>query len=658
MSKKFFGIILFTLFVFSSSAINAQELFISYKYLTVNAAYDPMIVVANITLGKHPYCIATNNETNRIYVGVDGGLVVLNGETDQVLAEIPLGDDVVALAVNPLTNRIYAGIYGKNVTVIDGATNLKVGAIPQGLYNSRELAVNPVTNLVYIGDWTVVVGQADSVRVYNGENFQYVTSVALGISTYIERVGVTVNPNTNKVYATWSGNDNLYMIDGYTHTITENVYPSSFSTTVTVNSYTNYVYVGNAVLNGDTLEQVTSGYTGEIKAIDPVHNLLYTVSNYENLCRLNGSTHGVIDSLKLHWTFSSTYDRIAVNPTTFKIYITNYYGNETCVVSAGTPAPDTTPPTTSASYDGLWHTSDFTITLAATDNIGVNATYYRINTGPIENVDANGQPLITTEGAANMLEYWSIDNAGNEELPHNFLTGIKLDKTAPTGFITVNDDNNYTTSTSVTLTLTATDATSGVYHVRYSNGEVWDAEPWEEFSTTKMWSLISGDGTKIVYYQIKDNAGLISITYSDTILLDQTAPVIEVPSREPSDDIQPYQSVKVSVNVTDATSQVKNATLYYTLNDGETWTALPMNNTMSNLYEATIPPQEAGTTVRFKITAYDHAGNNRTLDGEETYCVYQVVPEFPTTATLPLFIILTMLAVTFAKKRFLGKSKT
>ena len=146
---------------------------------------------------------------------------------------------------------------------------------------------------------------ADSVRVYNGENFQFVTSVALGIATYIERVGVTVNPNINKVYATWSGNNSLYMIDGNTHAITENVGPSSFSRTVMVNSYTNYVYVGSAVLNGETLEQVTSGYTGEIKAIDPIHNLLYTVSSYENLCRLDGSTHGVIDSLKLHWTFSS-----------------------------------------------------------------------------------------------------------------------------------------------------------------------------------------------------------------------------------------------------------------------------------------------------------------------------------------------------------------
>ena len=76
-----------------------------------------------------------------------------------------------------------------------------------------------------------------------------------------------------------------------------------------------------------------------------------------------------------------------------------------------------------------------------------------------------------------------------------------------------------------------------------------------------------------------------------------------------------------------------------------------MNHTTSNLYEATIPPQQAGTTVRFKIVAYDHAENTATLDGTEPYCTYQVIPEFPMVMILPLFIILTLLAVMFTRKR-------
>jgi PKD repeat protein len=224
-----------------------------------------------------------------------------------------------------------------------------------------------------------------------------------------------------------------------------------------------------------------------------------------------------------------------------------------------TAIEDFTPPTTIHDYDSLWYTSDFTITLTAVDDwSGVAETYYKINDGPTKTVSVDGQPLIETESANNKLEYWSIDEAGNEELPHKILTGIKLDKTYPT---------------------------------------------------------------------------------------------IETPSRMPDGDVLPDQSVKVSVNVTDAISQVKNVTLYYTINDGETWTDLPMNHTASNLYEATIPPQQAGTTVRFKIVAYDNAGNNRTLDGAEPYCVYQVVPEFPLSLFLPLFMIITLMAVIAYKRK-------
>jgi DNA-binding beta-propeller fold protein YncE len=347
MSKKIFCVILFTLLVFSSFAFHAQESSISYKYLIANAAYDPLTVIANITLGKTPYCIATNDETNRVYVGVEDGLIVINGETDQVIAEIPLGDKVVALAVNPLTNRIYAGIYGSygrrgNLTVIDGATNLKVGEILEHPSNPWMLAVNPVTNLVYIAYPTGVASEPDSVRVYNGENFQFVTSVSLGYSRYFQDVGVTVNPNTNKVYAMYESS--LIMIDGNTHVVTKRI--STYNNEMLmVNSYTNYVYVGNIfAYNGETLEEVTPQlWDTEALAIDSIHNFLYTVSDYGTLSRLNGSTHDLIGyGLALNWKFSATLDQIAVNPQTSKIYITDWSG-QTYVVNAAlleaTPSP-------------------------------------------------------------------------------------------------------------------------------------------------------------------------------------------------------------------------------------------------------------------------------------------------------------------------------
>ncbi len=172
---------------------------------------------------------------------------------------------------------------------------------------------------------------------------------------------------------------------------------------------------------------------------------------------------------------------------------------------------------TANDYNGLWHNTDFTVTLTATNGLNeIVEIHYKINDDPPKTVGIDGQPFMTAESADNKLEYWSVDSTGNEESPHKLLEGIKLDKTAPIGSIQ-NCGDDWTTSTPVTLTLFYSDLTSGVYQVRLSNDGIWDSEPWENPSITKIWTLTSGDGTNSIYYQIKDNAGLISRTYSTTI---------------------------------------------------------------------------------------------------------------------------------------------
>lgn len=94
--------------------------------------------------------------------------------------------------------------------------------------------------------------------------------------------------------------------------------------------------------------------------------------------------------------------------------------------------------------------------------------------------------------------------------------GINMDSTPPTGSISINNGASSTTSSSVALTLTFGDALSGVSSVRYSNDGVFDNEPWEAPLASKAWTLGGGTGTKTVYYQIQDNAGLTSV-FSDSI---------------------------------------------------------------------------------------------------------------------------------------------
>jgi len=79
-------------------------------------------------------------------------------------------------------------------------------------------------------------------------------------------------------------------------------------------------------------------------------------------------------------------------------------------------------------YDGLTHTDEFAIHLTTLNALGgPTGTFYKINNGPTKSVAADGQPLITTQGINNTLEYWSVDSNGIAESPHNMLTGISLE---------------------------------------------------------------------------------------------------------------------------------------------------------------------------------------------------------------------------------------
>jgi hypothetical protein len=198
---------------------------------------------------------------------------------------------------------------------------------------------------------------------------------------------------------------------------------------------------------------------------------------------------------------------------------------------------DNTPPITEDNYDGWWYSADFEIILISTDEeSGVSETYYRINDGLVKAVSIDGQPFITMEGVNNTLEYWSVDKAGNAGFPHNALTGIKLDKTPPTGFIVIDDRASYTITTSVSLTLSANDATSGIAEMQFSNDNVTYTE-WQTYGISKSWTLQGGDGLRRVYVQFRDQAGLVS-TYSDTITLDATPPNITFTFPRPSHEVR------------------------------------------------------------------------------------------------------------------------
>ena len=469
----------------------------------------------------------------RIYIRADGSMDPPNASisrvnnatytlTANIYDEIVVERSSIIVDGNGYTLQGPGSGCGFNLTSISNVTIQKTNIIyfDRGIdlkgCSNITIVGNNISNCSYIGinlyhhsDSNIVNGNVvqntavDGIRLFDSSgnfvsNNSIIRSLNNGVLLYNSSKN-TIEANTI-VEGPWDG---IYVMFGSDDNVFRGNIISNFSYSgiTIVNSTDNIIYHNNFIDNSQQVFFFSSGY------VNFWDNGYPSGGNY-------WSDYEGIDLSPRDGTGDSPYVIDADNQDNFPLM---YLWPQISL--------DETPPNTSDDYDGLWHNSDFVVTLSAVDDLTeIAETHYRINDGPTMNVSRDGQPLINVEGDGNTVEYWSFDNAGNEELPHKILTGIKLDKTAPTGSITANGDAPYTTSTSVMLAVTSADYTSGVYQARYSNDGVWDTELWESPSPTKAWTLLSGDGTKTVYFETKDNAGLVSETYSDTITLDTTPP--------------------------------------------------------------------------------------------------------------------------------------
>jgi len=137
----------------------------------------------------------------------------------------------------------------------------------------------------------------------------------------------------------------------------------------------------------------------------------------------------------------------------------------------------------------------------------------------------------------------------------------------------------------------------------------------------------------------------------EAFFVDDISPEISVPVQEPPENVTAYQNVTVTVSVTEAGSGLYNVTLWYSINNGTTWTSLNMTGFSTNIYQTTIPGHENCTWVTYKIIAYDNNGNQATNDNHEYYYVFHVIPEFPSSIALPLSAIVALLTVIVHKKK-------
>jgi len=299
-------------------------------------------------------------------------------------------------------------------------------------------------------------------------------------------------------------------------------------------------------------------------------------------------------------------------------YIIEYYsiddgGNWDFPIKSQVEYLDNTPPTTTLSIGtpqysvdpDIYVTSATTFNLIATDDgSGVAHTYYRISAGPWSE-----GTLFTVTGLDGTYDYhwYSIDNLGNTETINS--GNVILDNTPPETTLTIgsprytNGGNTYVT-TSTPFTLTASDGTgSGVLYTEYR------INPGSWTSYIGAFTLSGPDGTYVVDYRSTDNLGNVEPTSSETVILDNTPPEVEVVA--PPDGYV-YGQITFTISASDYGSCVNY--VEYSL-DESTWVLTTLNLT-TGYYEA---DWDTSSISDGDYTVYSRAFDNLGNEGRDPY---------------------------------------
>jgi len=168
----------------------------------------------------------------------------------------------------------------------------------------------------------------------------------------------------------------------------------------------------------------------------------------------------------------------------------------------------------------------------------------------------------------------------------------------PTGSIEVNGGAALTNKAAVTLTLSATSPNPPVTQMQFSKNGV-NFFALEPFASTRVATLLPGDGPKTMYVRYVDAAGRISPVFSAPITLDSTAPEGSVTINGGA-----ASTNKTLVNLTLSAADARGVTQMQFSNDGINFFAPVPYATTATL---NLLPGDGPKTIRARFI--DEAGN-------------------------------------------------
>jgi hypothetical protein len=219
--------------------------------------------------------------------------------------------------------------------------------------------------------------------------------------------------------------------------------------------------------------------------------------------------------------------------------VADNYGAAVRVLTA-----DDTAPVTTDDVDAAWHAAPVPVTLSASDApSGVATTYYTTGTAPATPTTASAvySPAAKpTLGDGERISYFSVDNAGNAEAVSTS-PAAKVDTVAP---VTTDDVDAVRHAAAVPVTLSASDAQSGVARTYYTVGVAPAAPTTASAVYSPAAKPTLGDGERISYFSV-DEAGNAEVAKtSGAAVVGVDAPSVPV---TPPDTVVPPQAPKVTL---------------------------------------------------------------------------------------------------------------
>lgn len=187
----------------------------------------------------------------------------------------------------------YITVLGDTGTIVE--TEIPVGSLSLGI------TLNGNTNTIYAGTSGTYGFGRPSISVVDGTT--YTVSATITDPNGAGSIVVAVNPQTNTIYAANEQSSNVTVIDGVSNKVTATIAVGNSPTSIAVNPETNFIYVANSGFQHQNDR-------GSVTVIDGKTNATYTLTDSNALFPCG----------------------VAVNPATNRIYIANAGSNNVTII--------------------------------------------------------------------------------------------------------------------------------------------------------------------------------------------------------------------------------------------------------------------------------------------------------------------------------------